>query len=256
MDTPATESPLSRQLREGVLALGLNRPAQRNALTPELYLALAQALADADTNAEVRCVLLFGHGAGFCAGNDIGQFAAHGASTEERPSAHFMRALMALRKPVVAAVEGHAVGIGATLLLHCDFVYAAQDAQLRFPFVQLGLCPEFASTLLLDQRVGHARAAELLLLGEPCGADQALQLGLVNAVFARGEVLPNATEIARRRARLPADALQTSKSLMLAGQTQACERQIAREREEFSRLLASDEAQAAFAAFLARRGAG
>ncbi|WP_245153724.1 enoyl-CoA hydratase [Allopusillimonas ginsengisoli] len=241
------------ELREGVLSLGINRPERKNALTPQMYTGLADALIEAGTSDHVRVVILHGSEEIFCAGNDIEQFAAHEPAQDERPSIYFMHALSRLMKPVIAAVNGPAVGIGATLLLHCDLVYAGRNTQLVFPFVKLGLCPEFASTLLLPSRLGHQRAAELLLLGEPCDADRALLLGLVNDVLDPEDVLPRARETAARMASLSMQALQTSKTLMREGIQQACEQQIAKETVAFSRLLTSPEAKSAFEAFLKRR---
>jgi len=243
------------ELNDGVLSLGLNRPERKNALTPELYVELADALFAAADNKDVRVVVLHGNEEVFCAGNDIDNFAANSTANGERPSRYFMRALSGLMKPVVAAVNGPAVGIGATMLLHCDFVYAGQNAQFVFPFVKLGLCPEFASSLLLVSRLGHQRAAELLLLCEPCNAQRALQLGLVNDVLDADAVLPHARKIAARLASLSEQALRTSKSLMREGLAEACQQQIERETVEFVRLLDSPEAKAAFEAFLKRRKA-
>ncbi len=244
---------LITELRDGVLSLGLNRPDRKNALTPQLYAELADILINAASSEDVRVVILHGNNDVFCAGNDIENFATSTPEDGERPSLYFMRALSGLMKPVVAAVNGPAVGIGATLLLHCDLVYAGRDAKLLFPFVKLGLCPEFASTLLLTSRLGYQRAAELLLLGEACDAGRALSLGLVNEVMNPDAVLPRAREAAERLAALPALALQTSKKLMREATQPACEKQIAREAVEFSSLLASPEAKAAFEAFLGRR---
>ena len=243
------------ELNDGVLSLGLNRPERKNALTPELYVELADALFAAAENSQVNVVVLHGSDEVFCAGNDIDNFAANPDADGERPSRYFMRALSGLMKPVVAAVNGPAVGIGATMLLHCDFVYAGQNAQLIFPFVKLGLCPEFASSLLLVSRLGYQRAAELLLLCEPCDAQRAQRLGLVNDVLVVEAVLPHARKVAARLASQSAQALRTSKSLMREGLAQACQQQIEKETEAFTRLLDSPEAKAAFEAFLKRRKA-
>lgn len=240
-------------LRDGILSLCLNRPERKNALTPDMYLGLADALNIAATSDEVRVVILHGTEDVFCAGNDIESFAANNAPDAERPSLRFMRALSGLMKPVIAAVNGPAVGIGATMLLHCDLVYAGRQTQLIFPFIKLGLCPEFASTYLLTARLGHQRAAELLLLGEACDAERALSLGLVNAVMDAQDVLPHASASAARLAGLSRPALTASKTLMREGVQQACEKQIGIEMAAFTRLLDSSEAKAAFQAFLTRR---
>ncbi len=239
----------------GVLRLGFDRPARRNAMTGAMYAALADALAQADGDGAVRAVLLHGSEEAFCAGNDIGEFAANAPGEGERPSARFMKALLHVGKPVVAAVNGPAVGIGATMLLHCDLVYAGSAAKLAFPFARLGLCPEFASTLLLPARLGHQRAAELLMLGDPCSAQEAQALGLVNAVLPPAEVLPHALAIAARLAATSGPSLRATKSLMCGEELAGYERRIAQENAQFSQLLDSPEAKAAFAAFL-QRGRG
>lgn len=241
---------LLRSVEAGVLRLGLNRPERRNAIDTATYAALAAALEEGDRDDAVRAVVLHGDEAAFCAGNDIADFAAARAVEGERPSRRFMRAVLGLRKPLLAAVNGPAVGIGATVLLHCDLVVAGSNASLVFPFVKLGLCPEFASTVLLQQRVGHVRAAELFLLARPCPADKALAIGLVNEVAAPNESLDRTLAMARAIAAASPDAIRTTKALMRGDGASALLDRIDRENEQFARLLATPEAQAAFAAFL------
>ena len=250
-----TTNDISRGLEAGVLRLGFDRPARKNAMTGAMYLALAEALQQADADDVVRVVLIHGNEEAFCAGNDIGDFAAAAPSEGERPSARFMKALLRMGKPVVAAVNGPAVGIGATMLLHCDLVYAGSAAKLVFPFAKLGLCPEFASTLLLPAKLGHQRAAALLMLGEPCTAQEAQALGLVNAVLPPAEVLPQALKAAAQLAATSAPSLRATKALMRGEELAGYEARIAQENAHFAQLLASSEAKAAFAAFL-QRGKG
>lgn len=244
---------LLRSLDDGVLRLGLNRPERRNAIDNATYEALATALAEADTDAAARVVVLHGDERAFCAGNDIADFAANRAMQGERPSRRFMRAVIGLRKPLLAAVNGPAVGIGATLLLHCDLIVAGSNASLVFPFVKLGLCPEFASSTLLAQRIGHVRAAELFLLARPCPADKALALGLVNVVVPPAESLEQALAMARTIAAASPQAVAATKGLMRDGLAPALLDRIDRENEQFAHLLATPQAQAAFAAFLDKK---
>ncbi|WP_198084092.1 enoyl-CoA hydratase [Variovorax sp. E3] len=241
-----------RVAQGGVLRLGFDRPARKNAMTGAMYAALAEALVDADRDEAVRAVILHGSEDAFCAGNDIGDFASNAPDQGERPSARFMKALLRLRKPVVAAVNGPAVGIGATMLLHCDLVYAGTGAKLVFPFARLGLCPEFASTLLLPAKLGHQRAAELLMLGDPCSAQEAHTLGLVNAVMPPADVLPHASDVAARLAAMSVASLHAAKSLMRGDELDRYEERMEKENAQFSRLLVSPEAKSAFAAFQQR----
>lgn len=239
-------------VREGaLLLLGINRPARKNALTGAMYLALAAALLDAQGSDAIRAVVIHGTENEFCAGNDVGDFAKARDSVEERPSARFMQAVLALGKPLVAAVNGPAVGIGATMLLHCDLVYAGTAARFSFPFVKLGLCPEFASTIMLPATLGRQRAAELLLLGESFGATAAQEMGLVSAVLEPGEVLAHATKIGQRLCELSPKALQATKSL-IRGDTNMLSRRVREEDRHFAALLQTPEAQGAVASFLKR----
>jgi enoyl-CoA hydratase/carnithine racemase len=244
---------LLRSLDDGVLRLGFNRPERRNAIDNATYDALAIALADADQDGAVRVVVLHGDDNAFCAGNDIADFAANREMQGERPSRKFMRAVIGLRKPLIAAVNGPAVGIGATMLLHCDLIVAGSNAALVFPFVKLGLCPEFASSALLAQRIGHVRAAELFLLGRPCPADQALAIGLVNQVVPANESVAQALAMARTIAAASPEAVVATKGLMREGAAPDLLDRIDRENAQFARLLATPQAQAAFAAFLDKK---
>lgn len=244
------EAGIVQSIANGVLMLAFNRPARKNAITQAMYAALADAVTTADTDEDIRVVVLHGSEAVFTAGNNIGDFAAAVQCAGERPSARFMKAVVNLRKPLVAAVNGPAVGIGATVLLHCDLVYAGENATLSFPFVKLGLCPEFGSSLLLSRRVGPQRAAQLFLLGEPCSAHQALALGLVNEVVGPNETLQRAMGAANQLARSSPDAVMTTKWLMRHACVDETLARVQLENMHFSQLLQTPPAQAAFASFL------
>lgn len=241
---------IHRQLDNGVLRLSFERPERKNAITQGMYTALADALLEADAAPDVRAIVLHGSAEAFTAGNDIGDFAAVQAAEGERPSARFMRAVVRLRKPLIAAVNGPAVGIGATVLLHCDLVYAGSNATLLFPFVKLGLCPEFGSSLLLARRIGPQQASRLLLLAEPCTAAQALALGLVTEVLEPSESINRALAAAAKLAAASPDAVMTTRRLMRQSCTDEITARIALENEYFGRLLQTPQAQATFAAFL------
>jgi len=242
--------------REGAIAsLRFDRPQRRNALTAEMYATLAQALDDAGRDAAVRVVLFEGSAEAFTAGNDIEDFARRPPEGEEAPVFRFLQAVAAARKPLVAAVEGVAVGIGTTLLLHCDLVYAGDKARFSMPFTRLGLVPEFASSYLLPLAAGYHRAAEMLLLGEPFGAAQALEAGIVTRVVASGGARDAALDAARRLAALPAEPVRLTKELLKAAHADAIRAQLDRESAQFRRLLHGPAAREALAAFLEKRPA-
>jgi enoyl-CoA hydratase/carnithine racemase len=220
-----------------------------------MYRQLGEALAAADAAAEVRAVLLHGTRECFSAGNDLADFLRPRAPGEEPATSALFRALPGMKKPVVAAVAGPAIGIGCTLLLHCDLVYAAQNARFQLPFVPLGLVPEFGSTLLLPLLAGYQRAAELLLLGEPFTAEQAREAGIVNVVLPVAEVLEAAERKARALAALPAESIRLTKALLKAPRRGAIEACIAEESRIFAERLDSVEAKAAMKAFLEKRKA-
>ncbi|HEX2094105.1 MAG TPA: enoyl-CoA hydratase [Longimicrobiaceae bacterium] len=236
-----------------VLSLRLNRPEKKNALTLEMYAALAGALRAVEEDPGVRVVLLAGTGDAFTAGNDLGDFLQRPPTDQSSPVLLFLNALISASKPVVAAVNGLAVGVGTTLLLHCDLVYAARSARFHLPFVGLGLVPEAGSSLLLPQRVGQARAAELLLLGESFGAEEALAMGLVSAVFPDEELAEQAAERARRLARQPPAAVRATKALLRRADRAALPERMRQEGEVFIERLRSPEAREAMQAFLERR---
>jgi enoyl-CoA hydratase/carnithine racemase len=239
----------------GVLELRLDRPAKKNALTLVMYRALTDALRGAQSDPEVRVVLLTASGDAFCAGNDVADFLAGAGEfdVETAPSMQFVRALVTFEKPIVAAVNGAAVGVGATMLLSCDLVYASEAASLSMPFVSLGLVPEAGSTLLLPMRVGNAVASEMLLLGRVVDARRAQALGLVNEVFSSvDELSATARRVAGELAEKPPSALRATRKLLLGDRAQVAAR-ADEEGKIFATHLASAEARDAFMAFLQRR---
>jgi enoyl-CoA hydratase/carnithine racemase len=232
----------------------MNRPQKKNALTLAMYAALVEALDSASASAQVRCVVIAGTPGAFCAGNDLQDFLDASSNTKGLAPAliAFLHALARAEKPLVAAVSGLAVGIGTTMLLHCDHVVAASDARFSTPFVHLGLVPEAASSLLGPRRLGHARAFSLLAMGRPLDAAGALAAGLVNSVVAPDQVEAEAMKAAREIAALPSEALAATRRL-LRGPPDEAIRRIDEEAAEFKRRLASPEAKAAFEAFLSRK---
>lgn len=240
------------EVKDHVARLELARLEKKNALTPGMYRALAEGLAAADADAEVRAVLLHGRPDCFCAGNDLADFLERDLAAES-PALLFLRTIAAVKKPIVVAVGGPAVGIGTTLLLHCDLVYAAPGARFQLPFVPLGLVPEAASSLLLPAAAGQARAAELLLLGQPFDAEKALAAGIVTAVVPEGDLLRHARAVAVQLTALPPEALRLTKDLLKRASAGAVAARMAEEGRLFAERLASPEAKQAFAAFLLRR---
>jgi enoyl-CoA hydratase/carnithine racemase len=196
------------------LHITMARPAKRNALTVPMYAAMADAMVEAERDDSVRAIVFSGAGRAFCAGNDLADFVANPSTDEDRPVFRFIRALANAEKVLIAAVQGRAIGIGTTMLLHCDFVLAEPDAELQMPFVDLALVPEAGSSLLVPNLMGQRRAAELLLLGERIGAERAVELGLVNRIVEAGTALAEAGALAARLATKPAGALRATKRLM------------------------------------------
>ena len=238
----------------GLLTVRLNRPDKKNALTRAMYSQLAQALAMADSDPQVRAVLLSGSSDCFTAGNDIVDFLEQPPNDLDNPVFQFMLSLLDCRKPVIAAVAGPAVGIGTTMLLHCDLVYVSRDARLRMPFVNLGLCPEFGSSLILPRLLGQAKAAQLLLLGEGFSGEQAVAWGIATEALDNGEaVLAKAREVALRFESLPPEAVRISKQLMKAPDREALRKVIEEEGKLFTQRLRSPEAVAALSGFINRR---
>ena len=237
----------------GVATIEIARPEKKNALTQAMYQAMADALHAAREDAAVRAVLITGQPGIFTSGNDLEDFMQRPPAGPDSPVFRFMQALLDCDKPVVVAVTGAAIGIGTTMLLHSDLVYVADDARLAMPFVSLGLVPEFASSLLVPQLMGQARAAEKLLLGDPFTAEQAVEFGIANAVLPAGEVAAHARRVAERFNQLPPGAVRESKRLMKSAAREAVARQMAAEGEVFSARLRSPEAREAFQAFFDKR---
>jgi enoyl-CoA hydratase/carnithine racemase len=236
-----------------VLRVQLNRPAKKNAMTSSMYVTLAEIFTDAAKNEQTRVVLWHGAGDSFCAGNDIEDFLKNPPGPGDSPQARLMNALVDFDKPIVAAVQGAAIGGGTTMLTHCDFVYAGESAKFRMPFIDLAVLPEFGSSCSIPAMMGHIRAAELILLGLPFDARRAVELGFVNQVVSDQNLLATASETARKLAAKPAGALQASKRLMkrsFRGQIKAA---MKAENEAFSAQVRSEDAREAFAAFLQKR---
>jgi enoyl-CoA hydratase/carnithine racemase len=241
----------------GVATIEIARPEKKNALTVAMYQAMADALGAAREDAAVRAVLVTGQPGVFTSGNDIEDFMARppgqGSDGLDSPVFRFMRALLDCDKPVVAAVTGAAVGIGTTMLLHCDFVYVSDEARLAMPFVSLGLVPEFASSLLVPQLMGHRRAAEKLLLGDPFTGADAVDCGIANAVLPAAEVVNHARRVAERFNHLPPGAVRETKQLLRGPQREEVLATIGTEGALFARRLRSPEAMEAFQAFFQKR---
>ena len=237
----------------GVMTITLNRLEKKNSITSAMYSAMTEALGQALADASVRAVLVQGHATVFSAGNDIADFLNNPPGGEDSPVIRFLRCISTFAKPLVAAVCGPAVGIGTTMLLHCDLVYAGDNAAFSVPFVNLGLCPEAASSFLLPQMFGYHRAAEALLLGEPFMAEAALEVGLVNRIVPPTEANAVAQAQARKLAVKPANALLETKRLMKKGQADLVARQIGEESASFGRMLREPAAREAFGAFMEKR---
>ncbi len=237
---------------QGVLTLTLARPDKMNALTDAMYASLADAIVQAEADPTIRAIVIRGEGTMFTAGNDLAEFAAIAAgSAGENHVVRFLSALAIASKPVVAAVNGRAVGVGTTLLLHCDFVVLAEDALLSTPFVNLALVPEAASSLLLPARIGNVRAFEMFALGKPISAAQALDWGIANRVVPVADLHAEAHQIAQQLAKQAAGALKITKKLMR--QAQAVATQMELEGVQFAERLRSPEAREAFTAFAQKR---
>ena len=232
----------------------MNRPEKKNALTMAMYDAMAAAIESAGSNATLRCLLIAGSPTAFCAGNDIGDFlqAASQGGALGAPILRFLYALARCETPLVAAVRGNAIGVGTTLLLHCDHVVASSDARFATPFVSLGLVPEAASSLIAPRLMGQRRAFSLLVMGHPLGADEAKAAGLVNTVVASDAVEAEAMKAAAEIAALPPQGVLASRRLMRGSPDEIIAR-IDAEAEQFKTRLQSAEAQAAFTAFMMRK---
>jgi enoyl-CoA hydratase/carnithine racemase len=245
--------PIGIHLEESILRIQMNRPEKKNALTQAMYQSMTDAILGADKDPAVRVVLLTGTKDCFTSGNDLADFIAVQSASGGKHHNPFLAAISRAEKPIVAAVNGPAVGIGTTMLLHCDLVYAGEKARFQLPFVNLGVCPELASSLLLPRLIGHQRAAELFLLGEPFDAAAARALGLVNAVYSEEEYLDQALQKARRLAGQPPSSVRITKSLMKRPLREEVDRAIEEELGHFIALLKGPAAAEAFLAFVERR---
>ena len=240
--------------RDGAfLVIEFNRPEKKNAITAAMYQLLADGLKQADTDPAVRAVLLKGRPDIFTAGNDLEDFMKNPPRDGASPVFQFLTHLAHATKPLVAAVNGAAVGVGTTMLFHCDLVYAGDNAKFSLPFATLGLCPEAASSYLLPLIVGYQRAAEKLMLGEPFLAAEAREMGFVNQVLPAAEVAAFALERAKKLAALPGSSIRTTKALMRNAHLKMVEAQMGEESVQFRQMLASPEAKEAFKAFFERR---
>ncbi|HZW22172.1 enoyl-CoA hydratase [Noviherbaspirillum sp.] len=238
----------------GILTIEFNRPEKKNAITSAMYQSMADALKDAEGDSAVRAIVIQGKPEVFTAGNDLEDFLKHSsAEVGDRPVAQFMRALSGATKPVIAGVAGNAVGIGTTMLMHCDLVYAADNARFTMPFTQLGLCPEFASSMLFPAMVGYPRAAEKLLLGEAFGAEEAYDMGLISKVVPVAELADLVHLQAAKLVALPASSLRVTKRLMKGAQAEAINARMMEENKHFGEMLMAKEAKEAFTAFFEKR---
>jgi enoyl-CoA hydratase/carnithine racemase len=237
----------------GVMTITFNRLDKKNSITSSMYSAMADAVSQAAADSAVRVVVFQGHESIFSAGNDIGDFLNQPPSTQESPVFRFLRGIATFEKPLMAAVAGPAVGIGTTMLFHCDLVYAGDNAAFSMPFVNLGLCPEAASSLLAPRMFGYHRAAEALLMGEPFFAEAAQEVGLVNRVVPPTEVNGYAQAQARKLAAKPLTSLIATKRLMKGGDQQAVLQKMDEEGQSFGRMLREPAAKEAFGAFMEKR---
>ena len=237
----------------GVMTLTINRIDKKNSITAAMYAVMADALAQAENDPQVRVVVIQAHETIFSAGNDIADFLKTPPTTQDTPVFRFLYGISAFPKPIVAAVCGPAVGIGTTLLLHCDLVYAGDNAAFSMPFVNLGLCPEAASSLLVPQLMGYHRAAEALLLGEPFSAETALEIGLINRIVPPSQVNALAQQQAKKLAAKPLSSVIETKRLMKKGNAAEVKERIGYESASFGRMLQEPAAREAFTAFMQKR---
>jgi enoyl-CoA hydratase/carnithine racemase len=244
---------LLTHVADGIQTITFNRPARKNAITAAMYQSLANALHAGEDDPAVRVVVIAGQPEIFTAGNDLEDFMRSPPHGDDSPVFRFLEIISTLGKPVIAVVRGAAVGVGTTLLLHCDLVYAGRSAKFSMPFVQLGLCPEAASSLLLPRLIGYRHAAAKLLLGEPFDADEALAMGFVNQVLDDDAVLAHAHAQAAKLAALPMTSLRTTKWLMKNDDAKDVAERMQKEGAAFREMLTAPEAREAFAAFFEKR---
>ena len=244
---------ISTSLDNRILSVSFDRSDKKNAITNDMYLAAEQAVLEAGVNAEVRVVLFKGEGGNFTSGNDLVDFLKNPPTGGEPPVLKFLLALARCPKPVVAAVTGLAVGIGTTMLAHCDYVVAAEDARFKLPFVDLGVWPEGGSSLLFPNLMGHSQAAELLMLADVFGSEKANKVGLLNAVVASEEVIPAAVKVATKLANKAPNALAKTKALIKKTYLADLELRMTEEIHGFAELLNGPEAKEALGAFMEKR---
>ena len=247
-----TELVMTRQ-DKGILQIGIQRPDKLNALTIAMYESLTAGLEMAAQDDSIRVVLLHGTENCFTSGNDLVDFAKNPPEDESSPVFRFLKVISQFKKPLVAKVSGPAVGVGTTMLLHCDLVYADETAKFRLPFVNLGLCPEAASSYLLPKLVGHLRASELLLLGDVIDADRAVEMGLVTRIFPHAELTEKVLIKLQQLTQLPPRSVQLTKALLKQNQSRQVAEVMSEEGTLFIQQLAKPEAQEALQAFLSGR---
>ena len=246
-------SDILTHIEAGVATLTMNRVDKKNALTAAMYTSMADFIEACQNDAAVRVLVIQGHATVFSAGNDIADFLHNPPSGANAPAFRFLRAISTFAKPIVAAVAGPAVGIGTTMLMHCDLVYAGDNAAFAMPFVNLGLCPEAGSSLLAPRIMGHAKAAEALLLGDPFTAESALEMGFVNRVVAPTEVNALAAQQAQRLAAKPMASLLETKRFLRKELAAELQQRMAEEISSFERMLHEPAAKEAFTAFMEKR---
>lgn len=238
-----SDSAILSQVTDKVLAITLNRIDKKNALTLQMYRQLCALLIDAGRNDAIRVVTISGGQDCFSAGNDLHDFLSAGLLDDDHPVVQFLQVIAAFEKPLIAGVSGYAVGIGTTMLMHCDLVYATDAAIFQLPFAQLGLCPEGASSLLLPNLMGYHKAAELLMFGEPFGPDTALAFGMINAVVNDQPIIAYIAKRAAQLAKLPSESIRETKRLLKLNHGEVVQR-MDQEIVAFGRLLHSDACQA------------
>lgn len=239
---------------QGVLALGLNRPNKLNAITREMYAILAREIDGANNDDEIGSVLIYGEGADFTSGNDLNDFLEHPPTGPQSPVWHFLTAIRDFSKPLVAAITGRAVGVGITMLFHCDFVVAGKNSKLSMPFVNLGLVPEAGSSYLLPLIAGHHRAAEMFMLGEVFSAERGYEAGFINEIVEDESVAAQAGERAKQLADQPRTAIRETKRLLRESHQKNLIAVMEEESRLFTAALHSDEAREAFMKFLMKKG--
>jgi enoyl-CoA hydratase/carnithine racemase len=239
--------------KSGLLTITFNRPDRKNSVTAAMYEVLVRTLNEAANDAQIRVVVLSGNEESFSAGNDLGDFVTNPPNTADAPVWQFLRALSVFPKPVIAAVCGAAVGIGTTMLLHCDLVFVGDNAKFGLPFVSLGVCPEGVSTLLLPKLIGYQRAARALLMGEPFDAQSALQMGLANQILPAADTLAFAQSEAAKLVAKPLSSVVETKRLMRMSERAAIEAQMSEEAAVFGRMITAGAAKEAIAAFGEKR---